>query len=124
MMDSQMELLELFSDWDDQVELPKGAVIFKRGDPADYLYVVTEGEVELRVGDEPLAAELAGGIFGEMALVQSLRAADAFTLRPTRLARVSREQFRELVRKDPDLAIHLISVVANRLQVAVTMAGM
>ena len=40
-----MKLLELFSDWDDQVEFPKGTLIFKRGDAADYLYVVIEGEV-------------------------------------------------------------------------------
>lgn len=117
-----MELAKIFCDWKDQVEFPKGAVIFKRGEPADYLYVVTEGEVELRIDAEPLAAELEGGIFGEMSLCEAVRAADAVALRPTRVARVTRAQFRELVQKDPDLAIHLISVIANRLQVAVALA--
>jgi len=117
-----MELVEFFGDWEDQVEFPKGTMVFKRGDPADFLYVVLEGEVELKVGEEPLAAELAGGIFGEMSLLKASRAADAVTLRKTRLARISREQFLETVRKNPDVAIHLVGVVANRLQVAVTMA--
>ena len=117
-----MELVDFFGDWDDQVEFPKGAMVFRRGDSADYLYVVLEGEIELKVGDEPLAAELAGGIFGEMSLLQSTRAADAVSLRKTRLARISRQQFREAVRQNPDLAIHLVGVVANRLQVAVAMA--
>lgn len=117
-----MDLVEFFGDWEDQVEFPKGTMVFKLGDPADFLYVVLEGEIELKVGEEPLAAELAGGIFGEMSLLQATRAADAVTLRKTRLARISREQFREAVRKNPDVAIHLVGVVANRLQVAVTMA--
>lgn len=117
-----MELLSFFSEWEDQVEVPKGALVFKRGEPADFLYVVLEGEVEIKVGDEPLAAELPGGIFGEMSLLDAARAADALTLRNSRLARVTREQFRDLVRDDPDLAIHLVGVVANRLQVAVALA--
>lgn len=119
-----MELAKMFGDWDDQVEFPKGAVVFRRGEPADFLYVVIDGEVELRIGDEPLAAEIAGGIFGEMSLLEAARAADAVALRPTRVARITREQFRDLVRQDPDLAIHLIAVIANRLQVAVTLARM
>ena len=117
-----MELVTFFSDWEDLVEFPKGVEIFKRGDPADYLYVILDGEVELKVGDEPLGAEISGGIFGEMSLVEATRAASAATLRPTRLARISSEQFRELVRENPDFAIHLIAVIANRLQVAVTLA--
>jgi len=117
-----MQLLELFRDWDDQVSYPKESVVFRSGDESDFLYIVTEGEVELRIGREPLAAEIAGGVFGEMALVEARRSADAITIRPSRLARVSREQFRELIRDNPDLAIHVIAVVANRLRVAVALA--
>lgn len=117
-----MQLLEMFRNWEDQVTYPKEAVIFRNGDEADYLYVVIEGEVELRIGHEPLAAEIAGGVFGEMALVEAKRSADAVTIRPSRLARVTRAQFRDLVRDTPDLAIHLIAVVANRLRVAVALA--
>jgi len=117
-----MQLLELFSDWEDQVSFPRGAIVFRNGEDADFLYVVTEGEVELRIGEEPLAAEMTGGIFGEMALVEAKRSADAVTIRPSRLARINRDQFRELVQQNPDLAIHLIAVVANRLRVAVALA--
>lgn len=117
-----MDLLDLFSSWPERVEVPKGGIIFKRGDPADYMYVVVEGEVELSVDDEPLAAEIVGGVFGEMALVEATRVADAVAIRHTVLARFDREQFKELVQREPDLAIHLVAVIANRLQVAVTLA--
>jgi CRP-like cAMP-binding protein len=116
-----MELVEIFSDWPDQVECPKGKVLFNYGEVADYMYVVLEGEVELKVGDEPLAAEITGGIFGEMALVESRRVADAVTIQPSRLARINRDQFRSMIRDNPDIAIHLIAVLANRLRVAVAM---
>ncbi len=117
-----MELIEIFCDWPDQVECPKGKVLFNHGEPADYMYVVLDGEVELKVGDEPLAAEITGGIFGEMALVDSRRVADAVIIRPSRLARINREQFRSLIQQDPEIAIHLIAVLANRLRVAVAMS--
>ncbi|HSM69069.1 MAG TPA: hypothetical protein VK830_05085, partial [Xanthomonadales bacterium] len=38
-----MLMLELFGDWEDQVEFPKGAVIFRETDEADYMYVVLKG---------------------------------------------------------------------------------
>jgi CRP-like cAMP-binding protein len=116
-----MQLNEVFRDWEDQVEFPRGAVIFSRGDAADYMYIVLDGEVELSVGQEPLGAEIGGGVFGEMALVEATRSASAVAIRPSRLARISPAQFKDEVRKNPDFAIHLISVVANRLQVAVAM---
>lgn len=119
-----MQLVEMFADWKDIAELPKGAVIFSEGDPADYMYIVLEGEIELTLKDEPLGAEITGGVFGEMALVDATRSANAVAIKKTRLARITREQFRDLVRETPDLAIHVIAVIANRLKVAVTMALM
>ena len=116
-----MELIEVFKEWPNQLELPKGAAIFKEGDDADFVYVVTEGEVELSVGEEPLAAELPGGIFGEMALVDARRAATARALRKSKVARITREQFKDLIKEDPEIAIHLIGVIANRLKVAVAL---
>jgi CRP-like cAMP-binding protein len=113
-----MQLLDVFSDWQDQVECSKGEVIFKQGDAADFLYVVLEGEVEMMLGNEPLGAELPGGAFGEMALLDARRGASAIALRPSRLARITRDQFRGLIQQDPDIALHMMAVIANRLRVA------
>ena len=116
-----MEFLNKFRDWPDQVEFAKGETIFSLGDPADYVYVVLDGEVEIVHRDEPLAAELPGGVFGEMALVDANRAASAAALRPSRLARITRDQFADLIREDPEIAFHLIGVIANRLRAAVAL---
>jgi NTE family protein len=114
-----MLMLELFGDWEDQVEFPKGAVIFRETDEADYMYVVIKGEVEASLRGEPLGAELPGGIIGEMAMINARhRSATVVAIRATTLARINRDQFKEMIVKNPECALHVMSVLANRLRVA------
>lgn len=114
-----MNMLDFFQNWDDIVEFPKKTEIFRELDSADYMYVVLSGEVEVSLRGEPLGAELEGGIVGEMAMINdSSRSATAKTLSKVRAARVGRDQFREIIRENPDFALHIMSVIANRLRVA------
>ncbi len=117
-----MQMIELFEDWEDQVEYSKGEVIFREGDMADVMYVLTQGEVEISLRGEPLGAELPGGIIGEMALINAkFRSATATAIRPSTLARIDKDQFRALISANPDFALHLMEVLANRLRVANTL---
>jgi CRP/FNR family cyclic AMP-dependent transcriptional regulator len=114
-----MLMMDLFKDWEDKVEYPKKAVVFNEGDPADVMYVLLKGEVEILLKSEPLGAELPGGIIGEMAMINAnFRSATVQTLKKTVLARIDRDQFREMISKNPDFALHIMSVLANRLRVA------
>jgi CRP-like cAMP-binding protein len=49
-----MNMIELFHDWKDVVEYPARTVIFSERDPADVMYVIFSGEVELSLRGEPL----------------------------------------------------------------------
>ncbi len=112
-----MNILELFNDWEDVVKCKSGTVLFAERTPADYMYVVLDGEIELSLHNEPLGVEMDGGIIGEMAMiVDSTRSATATALVKTKLARVNREQFRELVASNADFALHVMSILANRLR--------
>jgi CRP/FNR family cyclic AMP-dependent transcriptional regulator len=114
-----MLMLDLFKDWEDKLEFKKGEVVFNETEPADDMYVVLKGEVEVSLKDEPLGAELPGGIIGEMAMINSkYRSATAVAIRRTTLARISRDQFRDVIVKNPDAAFHVMAVLANRLRVA------
>jgi CRP/FNR family cyclic AMP-dependent transcriptional regulator len=114
-----MLMLELFKDWEDKVEYPKGATVFREGEPAGVMYVVLKGEVEVLLKGEPLGAELPGGIIGEMAMINAnFRSATVETLTKTVLARIDKDQFREMIGKNPDFALHIMSVLANRLRVS------
>lgn len=114
-----MNMLETFTDWEDIVEFPRGTVIFRELAPADFMYVLLDGEVEVTLRNEPLGAELAGGVIGEMAMINdSTRSATATALSKVRAARIDREQFRHIITENPDFALHLMQVIANRLRVA------
>ena len=112
-----MKFQEHFSTWDDVVEFPARTVLFKEHDVADVMFVVLSGEVELTLHGEPLGAEGEGGILGEMAMINATkRSATATTLTKVKLARLTHDQFRDLVATNPEFALHVMAVLANRLR--------
>jgi CRP-like cAMP-binding protein len=112
-----MKFLELFHDWEDVEEYRAGTVIFSERDPADVMYIILSGEVELTLHGEPLGAEGEGGIIGEMAMINSsTRSATATTLTKVKLARLDREQFRAFIHDNTEFALHVMAVLANRLR--------
>src|SRR6185437_14776053 len=55
-----------------EVQYGPGQIVFKQGDPADAVYIVRQGSVEVIQGEDPpkiLAYVTAGECFGEMALI-------------------------------------------------------
>ena len=112
-----MKFRHLFHDWKDVGEHAAGEVIFAEGEPADVMYVVLSGEVELTLRGEPLALAPEGGMIGETALLGSESRSGAATARTdVKLARISREQLKELMRSNPDFALHVMAGLANRLR--------
>src|SRR6266436_2301970 len=62
-----------------------GDVIFRQGDPAEDLYIVKSGKVEIRLGNRLLDTLPELSIFGEMALIdRSPRSATAVNRRDRR----------------------------------------
>lgn len=98
-------------------EFPAQTVIFSAGDPAEEMYVIVSGEVGLTLRGETVGTEGEGGIFGEMAMINSATRSDTATaLSEVRLARMDRERFRQLVNENPEFSFHVMSVLANRLR--------
>jgi CRP/FNR family cyclic AMP-dependent transcriptional regulator len=115
-----MKLLEMFRDWEDTEVYRARKVIFSERSPADVMYIVLSGEVELTLYDEPLGIEGEGGMIGEMAMIgaTNTRSATATTLTKVKLARLNRDQFRVLVSENTGFALHVMAKLANRLRVA------
>ena len=112
-----MSFLEMFRDWDDVEEFPAQSLIFSEGEPADFMYVILSGEIELTLHGELLDAEGEGGIIGEMATINSAtRCATATALTGARLARLDRNQFREIIADNSEFSLHVMAVLANRLR--------
>lgn len=94
-----------------------GDVIFAIGDPAESMYVVVEGEVEIRIGDAVLDEIGPGTVFGEMALVAGEpRSATARAATDCRVVEISQKRFLFLVQQTPFFALELMRVIAARLR--------
>jgi CRP/FNR family transcriptional regulator, cyclic AMP receptor protein len=98
-----------------------GEVLFREGDPGDFMYVVQAGEVEIRrrVGDHErvLAVLPDGEFFGEMALInQRPRSATAVVLRPSRLLVIEGRTFEAMLRGKTEIAVRMIKTLASRLE--------
>jgi CRP-like cAMP-binding protein len=95
-----------------------GATIFRAGDVGEYLYIVIEGEVDIEAPSGQFMRTLqAGDIFGEMALIDdSPRSADAVARTDCVLAPVDERRFLFLIHETPMFALHVMSVMAQRLR--------
>ena len=112
-----MKFHHLFRDWKDVCEFGAGDVIFSEGDPADAMYVILAGEVELTLHGEPLAVDGESGMIGETALLGTeSRSGKATARTDVRLARLDREQLKKLMGSNPDFALHVMGGLANRLR--------
>jgi len=94
-----------------------GDVIFNQGDPAEELYVIQSGTVEIRLGNRVLDILPELSIFGEMALIdRSPRSATAVATTDATLVPVGEKQFLFLVSRTPHFALNLMRVLAKRLR--------
>ena len=94
-----------------------GEIIFREGDPAEELFVIKSGKVEIRLGNRVLDTLPELSIFGEMALIDSApRSATAVAATDVALVPVSEKQFLFLVTRTPHFALNVMRVLARRLR--------
>ena len=111
-----MDIRQLFDASDKVEEYQPGDVIFREGDQAHHMYVVLQGDIELRVDDRPVGRSRAGDIMGEMAIVGShKRTATAVAASPCRLAPVTERRFVLLVQEQPYFALHVMKILTDRI---------
>jgi CRP/FNR family cyclic AMP-dependent transcriptional regulator len=94
-----------------------GEIIFRHGDPAEELYIVKSGKVEIRLGNRLLDTLPELSIFGEMALIDhSPRSATVVAATDATVVPVDEKQFLFLVSRTPHFALNVMRVLAQRLR--------
>ena len=99
-----------------------GTRLFRHGSAGDAMYLIEDGRVRIHLrdegGDDVTLAELAGGdFFGEMSILDGKpRSADATVSEDARLAILTRDDFLRFVHANPDVALRMLSAVADRLR--------
>jgi CRP/FNR family cyclic AMP-dependent transcriptional regulator len=102
--------------------LDPGEVLCHAGDAGDAMFIVLEGEVEVRATssggrDVRFVALGAGAIVGEMAVLDGgPRSADVAAIRRTRLWRIGRAALVEALENEPRAAVALVAELSSRLR--------
>jgi CRP/FNR family transcriptional regulator, cyclic AMP receptor protein len=95
-------------------KLQAGAVLFRKGDLADHLYLLAYGRIELvEIG----SVLMPGRIFGEIAFFapDRRRTLTARCLEPCQVLTIDEVTVRELYYQNPDFGFQVIGLVAGRL---------
>jgi CRP/FNR family transcriptional regulator, cyclic AMP receptor protein len=94
-----------------------GETVFAEGDPGDRMYVVKSGQVSLTANGRTLETVDAGGLFGEMAVVdREPRSATAVAATDAELVGIDKRRFWFLVQETPYFAEIVMRVMVNRLR--------
>jgi len=81
------------------------------------MYIVVDGDVEIRVGDTLLETAGPGSIFGEMALIDDdPRSATVVAKTDCRVVELDRRRFEFMVSETPYFALAVMRVMADRLR--------
>jgi CRP/FNR family cyclic AMP-dependent transcriptional regulator len=115
------ELLHEFERHGADLEVARGAVVVREGDPADSLFLVREGRLRVYGADESgREVELdvlgPGRYFGELMLGSAVRTASVKALTPARLGVITRESFVRVLAMKPDVAFHVIQTLIARVR--------
>ena len=112
-----MNPAELFRQQSDAVQLAPGNFLFREGDKRDKMYVLLEGEMDVRLGDYLVETAKEGSLIGEMALIDdSPRCANAVAKTACKLVPIDKQRFHFLIQQHPHFATHVMKELADRLR--------
>lgn len=99
------------------VRFPVGSSVFREGDPADHMYIVLTGELELH-GREKLIERLGpGDSLGIVGLLdEQPRTVTASVTSDSELAVIDRKRFRYMVEEIPNFVWYVMNELVGRLR--------
>jgi CRP/FNR family transcriptional regulator, cyclic AMP receptor protein len=106
----------------ESLDCKAGTFLFRAGDEGNAMYLIERGKVRICVqtvdGREVTLTEFdRGDFFGEMVLLDGQRrSADALVAEDARLAVLSRDHFLSFMRSNPNVALEMLTALANRLR--------
>jgi len=106
----------------DSVKISKGGILFKEGDEGEHVYVIVDGKLKLGTasgdGRENLLSILGPGeMFGELSLFDpGPRTSTATAVTDSKLLSLSHEKLIPWLKGNPDVSLHLLARLAQRLR--------
>lgn len=113
--------LTITADYMNFFEFEKGKILFKEGDPGDYVCFVVEGAVDIlkmsATGQKAVIATLTrGSTLGEMSIIDNIaRSATVKARKNSTLVLLSRKGFNTILDKHPKIGIKILKGIARLL---------
>jgi len=121
-VDLPEDQLAWFLSQSEEVHLKTGDTYVRQNDPAEFMFVVLEGELQGRGevrGEGFVIGVNAGEVTGALPFSRMKKAfVTGRALKPTRLLRFPAARFPELVQRMPELAQRLVNVMSDRIREA------
>ena len=112
-----MKLPNIFESDTPPENFALGSVIFQEGQPGDTMYIVKEGEVEVRVHGVTVEVVTADGFFGELAVIEDgPRSATAIARTDCVLIPLDARKFDFMIHANPLFAREVMRQMARRLR--------
>ena len=114
---NQTELAEQFGRAE-LISVRPGEFLFREDDQAYALYIVKSGSLRIMSGSVVYETVTAGGVVGEMALIDegAPRSASVLAATYAELWEINTDKFRSMVTGNPDFALMIMRVMARRLR--------
>jgi CRP-like cAMP-binding protein len=123
-MYSSAVAMEFFGSTGKTETVPQGTTLFAENEKgsrlllkSDKMYLLLDGEISLTAGGKVIATVRKGEVFGEMASISQMpRSASAVAKVPCRVIGLDESQFQSALRKKPEFALMLMSVMIRRIR--------
>ncbi|HEX8919058.1 MAG TPA: cyclic nucleotide-binding domain-containing protein [Chloroflexota bacterium] len=101
----------------EEARFKAGDILIRQGEVGDGLYIIVDGEVEIRASsDSQIAVRRSGSVIGEMAVLSGqLRSATCIAASEVLALRMLRDDFLEMLAERPALALGIINILTQRL---------
>ena len=101
----------------DEAVLETGQVLCRQGEVATAAFVIDDGEANVKVGDQVISAVRAGGIVGEMGLIDYRpRSATVVARTPMKVYVIDARRFESILEETPTLARNLLRELTGRIR--------
>jgi CRP-like cAMP-binding protein len=116
--------MEFFSSTGKAESVAQGAILFAENEKgsrllfkSDKMYLLVDGEVSLTAKGKVISTVRKGEVFGEMASISQMpRSASAIAKVPCRVIALDESQFESALRKKPEFALMLMSIMIRRIR--------
>lgn len=105
----------------EEINISKGAMIFKQGDFGDAFYIVINGKVKISKREDSEEKTVAvlkdGDFFGEMALLEEApRSASASALEDCKLYKITQKNFGYIMLLNPAISLKIMRYMSDRVR--------